>query len=294
MNIRSKTNTLFRYLLTDISPKLNIKFFYWFYFRKRLDLNTPKTLDEKIQWMKLYYHKNNPLVKQCADKLQVREYIKDCGLDHILVPLIAKYNTADDINWDLLPEKFVLKWNFGCGGNYVCFDKSKTDIKKVTSDLNTFRKIKFHKLTAESQYDVPKVLLCEQFIDTEDGLAPTDYKVYCFNGIPKYVLCCYGRTETSRPKFYFFDRDWNFQRLNKMGKAAPEGFTMPKPDGMDELFRCAEILSKPFPFVRADFYLEHGKVYFGELTFTPAGGFDTGRLPETNLFFGNMVQLPNK
>lgn len=294
MNLRSNINTWFRYLLTDISPKLNIKFFYWYYFHKNFDLENPQTLDEKIQWMKIYYHKNNALVKQCADKLQVRDYVKSCGLEHILVPLIAKYNDASGIEWNKLPNKYVLKWNFGCGGNYVCFDNTKTDTQKVTKELNAFKKIKFHKLAAESQYDVDKVLLCEQFIDTENGLAPTDYKVYCFNGVAKYVLCCYGRTETSRPKFYFFDKEWNFHRLNKMGKMAPEGFTMPKPEGMDELFRCAEILSKPFPFVRADFYLEKGKVYFGELTFTPAGGFDTGRLPETNLLFGQMVQLPPK
>ncbi|MBO4381668.1 MAG: hypothetical protein J5799_01880, partial [Bacteroidales bacterium] len=83
------------------------------------------------------------------------------------------------------------------------------------------------------------------------------------------------------------------QRLNKQGKEAPEGFTLPKPDGIDQLFDYAETLSKPFPFVRADFYLENGKTYFGELTFTPSGGFDRGRLPETDLLFGQMIQLPN-
>lgn len=93
------------------------------------------------------------------------------------------------------------------------------------------------------------------------------------------------------PTFYFFDRDWNLMRINRAGKAAPEGFTLPKPDGIDEVFHCAEVLSKPFPFVRADFYLEKGRVYFGELTFTPSGGFDKSRLPETDRMFGEMVKL---
>ena len=168
------------------------------------------------------------------------------------------------------------------------------NIPATIRDLNRFEKMKFHLIAAEPQYNFPKRLLCEQFIETEDGHSPVDYKFYCFNGEAKYVLCCIGRGTQAKPDFYFFDRQWQLQRLNRQGKAAPEGFSIPKPEGMDELFNYAETLSKPFPFVRADFYLEQGKAYFGELTFTPAGGFDRGRLPETDLHFGQMVHLPEK
>ena len=92
----------------------------------------------------------------------------------------------------------------------------------------------------------------------------------------------------------FFDRDWKFQRLNKKGKAAPEGFTLPAPENYEKLFEYAEILSQPFPFVRVDFYLEQGNVIFGEITFAPAAGFDRGRLLETQILFGNMLHLPSK
>ena len=187
-----------------------------------------------------------------------------------------------------------MKWNFSNGGNIICSDKSKLDRKQAIKELNRFQKIKPHLKYAEPQYDVEKVLLCEKFIETQNGEAPVDYKFYCFNGEAKYVLCCYGRSIDHRPAFYFFDKDWQLQRFNKMGKEAPEGFTMPKPEGMDDLFHYAEILSKPFPFVRADFYLENGKAYFGELTFTPGGGYDMNRLPETQLKFGQMVNLPPK
>ena len=253
-------------------------------------------MDEKIQWMKLHYYKDNKLVEQCADKFRVRQYVKECGLEHILNPLIKTYHQADEIDWSELPEKFVLKWNFGCGGNVICPDKSKLDIPATKRDLDRFEKIKFHLIAAEPQYDFKeKLILCEQFIETEDGRSPVDYKFYCFNGEAKYVLCCIGRGTQEKPDFYFFDRNWQLQRLNKQGKAAPEGFTLPKPEGMDQLFDYAEKLSKPFPFVRADFYLEKGKAYFGELTFTPGGGFDRGRLPETDLLFGQMVNLqPNR
>ena len=291
MNIRSNSNYWFRYLLCWISPKLSVKYWFYHYFHRRLNLKDPQTLDEKIQWMKLYYYKNNPLVYQCADKYRVREYVKHCGLEHILVNLIASYKSPKDIDWKTLPSKFVLKWNFGSGGNVVCTDKSKLDTILATKELCAYQKVRADLICAEPQYKMEKVLLCESFIEPEHGDTPVDYKFYCFGGKAKYVLCCYGRTENKKPAFYFFDRNWQLQRLNKMGLDAPEGFTMPKPEGMDKLFEYAEILSKPFPFVRADFYLEGGHAYFGELTFTPAGGYDTGRLPSSDLKFGQLVIL---
>lgn len=294
MEFRSTPNLLVRYALTSLSPELSVRTLYRIYHRTKLNLQDPQTLDEKIQWMKLHYYKDNELVKQCADKLRVREYVKECGLEHILNPLFGTYQHANEINWDELPDKFVLKWNFGCGGNVICSDKAKLNIPATIRDLNRFEKMKFHLIAAEPQYNFPKRLLCEQFIETEDGHSPVDYKFYCFNGEAKYVLCCIGRGTQAKPDFYFFDRQWQLQRLNRQGKAAPEGFSIPMPEGMDELFNYAETLSKPFPFVRADFYLEQGKAYFGELTFTPAGGFDRGRLPETDLHFGQMVHLPEK
>lgn len=292
MNIKSKKNLYLRYIINSISPKLQLKLLFRFYHHRNLNLQNPQTLDEKIQWMKLYYYKGNELVKRCADKYQVREYIKECGIKHILNDIIATYEDPSEVEWDALPKQFVLKWNFGCGGNYVCFDKDTMDKEKVVRDLTAFKTIKFHKIAAEPQYDVKKILLCEKMIASEDGHLPVDYKFYCFNGEAKYVLCCYGRGKGSKPSFYFFDRNWELQRFNKQGKAAPEGFTIPKPEGIDDLFKYAEILSKPFPFVRADFYLEEGKAYFGELTFTPASGFDKGRLFESDMFFGSLVKLP--
>ncbi len=261
---------------------------------RRLNLKNPKTLDEKIQWMKLYYYKDNALVKQGANKLRVREYVQSCGLGHILNHLIATYHSANEIDWDVLPKKFVLKWNFGAGGNVVCLDKEQLNKQQVIQELNNFRKIKYHKLSFEPQYDLDdseKVLLCEQFIETADGNLPVDYKFYCFHGQAEYVLCCYNRGRQNRPSFYFFNRAWQLQRLNRQGLNAPEGFTIPKPEGMDHLFQIAERLAEPFPFVRVDLYLEKGKPYFGELTFSPGGGFDYGRLPETDLLFGQKVNL---
>lgn len=292
MQIRSNLNIWFRYLMTSVSPKWTINLLFRLCHHRKPDLDNPQTLDEKIQWMKLHYYKDNALVKQCADKWRVREYVKQCGLESILTEVIACYDDPEEIQWERLPGKFVLKWSFGNGGNVVCTDKQQLDIKQAVRELKRFQKLKFHLLAAEPQYDVEKkVLICEKFIEPEQGNSPVDYKFYCFNGEAKYVLCCIGRQDGQKPSFYFFDREWNLQRLNRQGKTAPEGFTIPKPEGIDKLFDYAEMLSQPFPFVRADFYLERGKAYFGELTFTPSGGFDYGRLPETDLLFGKMVNL---
>lgn len=283
--------------LTLISPKLNTKVIYWGKFHKFLDLDNPQTLDEKIQWLKFNTYYKNPLVTQCADKYAVREYVKDCGCEEILNELIGVYDKVEEIPWDTLPKQFVIKWNFGCGENLIVFDKDKLDIQEAKKQLKKWYKTRntFYLTYSEMQYKgIPPKLICEKLIETEDGGLPVDYKFYCFNGKAEFVLTCLGRGEAGhKTQFYFFDRNWNLKRINKASKEAPSDFTLPKPQNIDQLFDYAERLSKPFPFVRADFYLEKGKITFGELTFTPGGGFDNNRLPETQLLFGSMVKLNN-
>jgi len=283
--------------LTLISPKLNTKVIYWGKFHKPLDLDNPQTLDEKIQWLKFNTYYKNPLVTQCADKYAVRKYVKDCGCEEILNELIGVYDKVEDIPWETLPKQFVIKWNFGCGENLIVFDKAKLDIQKAKKQLKKWYRTRntFYLTYSEMQYKgIPPKLICEKLIETEDGGLPVDYKFYCFNGRAECVLMCLGRGDAGhRTQYYFFDRDWNLKRYNKAGIEAPSDFTLPKPQNIDKLFDYAEKLSKPFPFVRADFYLEKGRITFGELTFTPGGGFDSNRLPETQLLFGSMVKLNN-
>ena len=293
--MESKFGCWFKCSLTRISPKLNTRVVYFIKLKKPLHLKHPQTLDEKIQWLKFNTYYKNPLVTQCADKYAVREYVKKCGCGDILNELYGVYDHVEEVPWDTLPNQFVLKWNFGCGQNLIVPDKAKLDVADAIRKLNEWYRIRdtFYLEYSEMQYKgiVPK-LVCEKLIETESGGLPVDYKVYCFNGTPACVLLCARRGQMERgAEYYFFDRDWNFKRYNKRGMEAPAGFTLPKPDGMEAMFAHAEKLSKPFPFVRADFYLEKGKVTFGELTFTPCGGFDVNRLPETQRLFGSMVKL---
>lgn len=283
-------------LLYNISPKLLLRFrflLHFNYYKKFLSFKNPVTLDEKIQWMKLYYYKDNPLITQCADKYAVREFVKKMGCEETLIELYGAYDNAEEIPWEQLPQKFVIKWNFGCGQNFICKNKDDYNFEEVKQLLNKWKKDSqtFYKYGAEMQYKpiVPKIII-ERLIEPEDGGAPVDYKLYCFHGEAYCLLTCTGRDE-GRPKFYFVDKDWNLLRLNKAGKEAPEGFVPKKPQGYEQLFSYANKLSKPFPFVRADFYLDNGKVIFGELTFTPCNGFDHNRLLSTNELFGQMLDL---
>ena len=177
----------------------------------------------------------------------------------------------------------------------IVHDKSKLDIDSAKRQLKQWYGLKdtFYLTFSELQYKrIPPKLVCEKLIETESGGLPVDYKLYCFDGKANCVLVCSSRDETGHgAKYYFFDRDWHLLRYNKLGIEAPESFTLPKPEGIDQLFDYASILSKPFPFVRADFFLEKGRITFGELTFTPCGGFDVNRLPQTQLLFGSLINL---
>lgn len=277
--------------LSTVSPTLTTKILYYNAFKRRLDLKNPKTLNEKLQYLKLHDYYENPLVTQCADKYLVRDYVTDSGCSEILNEFYNVWESADDIIWDELPEKFVLKCNHGCGYNIICDDKSKFNDSKVKEQLHKWMKEDFWKFSAETNYrDIPKRIVCEKYLQPSVGKLPEDYKVYCFNGKAEYVMVCVGR-EFGRPKFYYFDRYWNLQRLTKDVIEAPVDFALEKPDGIDKVFYYAEELSKPFPFVRADFYLFDGLVYFGELTFTPGACLDNKRLPETDLHLGNLLYL---
>lgn len=281
----------FKSLLTRISPKLNVKFNYWYYYKKALNLKKPQLFDEKIQWLKINEY-NKHIYTLCADKVKVRNYVKSKGLENILNKIIGIYDNTDTIDWDSLPQKFVLKWNFGNGFNIICHDKKTINKEKVFDKLNKWGKVKSHLIHAELQYkDIPKKIICEKFLSGKtEGKLPDDFKVYCFNGIPKYILVCEGRNE-GRPKFYFFDTNWQLQKINKDSINAPENWSLEKPKNLDKLLSYSKILSEDFKFVRVDFYIVDNSIYFGELTFSPSGGFDVHRMKSTDKLFGKLLEL---
>ena len=260
-------------------------------FGKRLNLDNPQTFNEKLQWLKLY--DRNPEYTIMVDKYKVRDYIKEKIGEEYLIPLIGVWDNPDDIDFDALPDKFVLKCNHNSGlGMCICKDKSKLNIENVKSELKKGLAQDYYLTGREWPYkNVPRKIIAEKYMtDTSDSSDFTDYKFFCFNGYVDCVMVCLERS-SGDTKFYFFDSNWNLKRLNTRGKNAPDGFTISKPSQMDKMFEIAAKLSKGLPFVRIDLYQSSDHIYFGEITFFPDSGFDANLLPETDKYFGNLIHL---
>lgn len=277
-------------ILSPVAPELVSKIRYKNVFGKNPDLKTPKTFNEKLMWLKLNEYADDPLVSQCSDKYAVREYVTKCGLEHTLNELLGAWDHAEEIPWDQLPERFALKCNHGCGYNLICQDKSKLDVKNAVKQLNAWMKDDFWKEYAEVHYrTIPKKIICEKYLEGKGNALPVDYKIYCFHGEPVYIGNFIERDIiTDEILRGYFDLDWNPSPVFK-GEMQPELFERPKT--LETMLDYARILAKPFPFVRVDFYEVDGKIYFGELTFTPTGCLATYYTEEAQMKLGEMLHV---
>lgn len=256
---------------------------------KKLNLKNPVTFNEKLQWLKINDRKT--IYTKLVDKYEVRDYISNIIGEEYLIPLLGVYDNFNEIEFEKLPESFVLKCTHDSGGVVICKDKSKFDKEMARRKINNSLKRNYYYACREWPYkNIKPRIICEQMINSENGKLPVDYKFHCFNGKVDNVMLCVDR-DSGNPKFYFFDREWNLLRYNKTGINADENFTLPKPKMIDKMFDIAEELAKDLPFVRVDLYCENNKIYFGELTFFPDSGFDSNLLEETDLLFGNKIKL---
>lgn len=291
MNNRIFESLHCRHLLDWMPDVLFLKLAYNSRMGKKLNLQNPQTFNEKLQWLKLYDRK--PEYTMMVDKYKVRDYIAEKLGEEYLIPLLGVWNDPDEIDFDALPNQFVLKCNHNSGlGMCICKDKAKLDIKKVKEELRKGLAQDYYLTGREWPYkDVPRKIICEQYMEdsTHKG-SLTDYKFFCFSGDADCVMVCLDRF-SSDTKYYFFDKEWKLKRLNIRGKNEPEDFTIPKPECMDDMFSIAEKLSSGLPYSRIDLYECNGKVYFGEITFFPDSGFDANILPEADQYFGNMINL---
>lgn len=261
----------------------------------KLNIDNPKTFNEKIQWLKFYYH--DSLMTKCADKVAVRDYVAQTIGDKYLVNCIGVYNNPNEIDFDKLPNKFVLKVNWGCHQNIICKDKSKLNIRVTKNKLSKWLKDKqnIYYINFEWQYkDIKPKILCEQYIDGGDDLR--DYKFFCFNGKYKYLRMI-GRTKDGKVlNSSFYDRDLNKMPFGLKGKNLSKfdsGKEVPELNNYNEMIEIVEKLAKPFPFVRVDMYEDTNKnIYFGELTFTPSNGTQSFSSIDWDYKFGEELNLP--
>ena len=256
-----------------------------------LNLDNPRTFNEKLQWLKLY--DRNPRYTTMVDKVAAKKYVADIIGEEYTIPTLGVWERPEDINFDELPDKFVLKCNHNSGlGMCICTDKSKLDFNKVKRDLKKGLKQNYYLTGREWPYkNVKHRIIAEKYMEDENGCQElTDYKFHCFNSFVDSVMVCTDRA-SGDTKFYFFDKDWKLKRYNNHGKNAPDNFTIPKPENKDEMFAIAEKLSQGLTFVRVDLYSINNKTYFGELTFYPQSGFDSNLLKETDEYWGNLIDL---
>lgn len=274
-----------------VPDKIYLKIQYKNFIGIRLDLKNPKTFNEKLQWLKLYYHK--PEFTMMVDKYEVRNYIKEKVGEEYLIPLLGVYDRYDDIDFDKLPNQFVLKPNHTSGNVFICKDKSKVDYKKLKIEVDSWMKREYYWVHREWPYkNVKPKIICDKYMVDESGSELKDYKFMCFNGVVKCSFVCLNRNSKSGLNVDFYDMDWNPMSFER--HYPNSGTIIPKPKNFDKMVEFAEKLSIDIPFVRVDFYESNGWLYFGELTFYPGSGFE-GFNPESyDYLLGSWIKLPLK
>lgn len=252
--------------VNSLSPVLATKILHWVNTGSWINFNRPKNFNEKLQWLK--FNEDQLLRARCSDKYEVYGYIRDNYDPTILNNLISVHDDPNEIVWEHLPEKFVIKCTHGCGYNIIAKNKGELNKREVFRRLAAWMREDFSRRSLEYHYGLIKPrIIVEDYIEDGAGELPLDYKIYCFNGVPRLVLVCSERDESLR--LDFFDLDWNKLAIGLEVNESTE--CIPKPKSFDDMVRHAAALAKPFVFVRIDFYDKDGIPIFGEFTFTPAG-----------------------
>lgn len=293
-NITSWSGIVFLLNLTPfckcLSDKMVIQNLYKKTIGKKLNLENPKTFNEKLQWLKLYDRK--PIYTTMVDKYEVKEYMKEKIGQEYIIPTLAVWDNVEDIDFDSLPNQFVLKCTHDSGGLVICKDKSKFDkdiaIKKIKKAMGR----NYFYANREWPYkNVKPRIIAEQYMEDESGYELKDYKFFCFDGEVKALFIATDRgVEGEETKFDFFDENFNHLPIKNGHDNARREFVCP--DGFDKMKELASKLSKGIPQLRVDFYNINGKIYFGELTFFHWSGLKPFDPEEWDYKFGGYIKLP--
>lgn len=252
-------------------------------------LSNPITFNEKILYLKLYHY--NETWSLLSDKYEVREYLHKLNLSHLLVENFGVYDSFDDINFENLPNKFIIKCTHGSHMNIICTNKNKINIKKIKKTLSTWLDINYYYNGGEWVYkNLKHRIIIDKYIEDFEHGEIYDYRVFCFNGKAHHIHVDYDVDNSYSRVIYdklWNKQDYSYARHNVMGKS------IGKPNQLVDLIRFSEILSKNIPFVRVDFYIVKEKIYFGEMTFFPSGGYGRFFPYEVDTKYGAMLNLDN-
>lgn len=272
------------------NDKTYLKILYKLRLGQKLNLTNPLSFNEKLQWLKLYDH--NPAYVKLVDKYTAKDIVAQTIGKEYIVKTYGLYNSFDDIDFDSLPNKFVIKCTHDSGGLVICKDKHLLDLKAAKAKINSCLETNYYYSSREWPYKYikPRIIIEEYLDSKKDDL--TDYKFMCFNGKVKYIFTCTERFSDDELKVTFFDTTWKvmpFERHYHKSKTP-----IKKPTNLKTMIRLAEELSQGIPFVRVDFYDENNIIKFGEMTFYPGAGFEefTPRIWDEKL--GELITLPRK
>lgn len=272
-----------------------LKIYFLLRMKSRLHLNPPKTFSEKLQWLKLYQRRKE--YTQMVDKYEAKHYVEKIIGKEYIIPTLGIWDKFEDINFQDLPEQFVLKCTHDSGGIVICKDKSQLNIEAARKKINQALKHNFYLETREYPYkEVRPRIIAEKYIEDPAQSDLLDYKIWFFNGKPKVIYVCSDRKLSSKPPCVnYYDMNWNlypFRYTNYKNSSFP----IKKPSQLDKMVQLAEILVKNIsaPFVRIDFYQVNEHPYFGEITFFPGSGCEKFTPSQWDYEIGEWLQLPEK
>ena len=285
-------NILYRlpFISHRMSDEQYLKFIYRFAVGHKLDIDNPKSFNEKLQWLKI--HDKNPLYTTMVDKYEVKEYVADKIGSEYIIPTLGVWNSFDEIDFDSLPEQFVLKCTHDSGGLVICRNKQELDKEQARKKINKCLKQNFYWVGREWAYkNVQPRIIAEQYMEDKSNASMIDYKFYCFNGKPKFLYVSQGLENHSTARISYVTLNWEIAPYKRTDYSNFEKLP-PRPKTFDKMVKFAEILSHDIPFSRIDFYEINGNLYFGEITFFPGSGLSPFEPEEWNEKIGSWLDLP--
>lgn len=272
-----------------IPDKAYLKFKYWLVMNKKLNIDNPQTYNEKLQWLKLYDRKN--YYSNLVDKYEVRKYVSEKIGDQYLIPIYGVYDSFNEINFETLPNSFVLKTTHDSGGVVLCKDKDSLDLLKAQKKLDESLKQNYFWRKREWPYkNVRPRIVAEKYMVDESGYELKDYKFFCFDGKPEFMFVASGRNK-GNTRFDFFDMKFNNIPVRQHYDRSVDPSLIKKPESFEQMKKLAAKLSKNLKHVRIDFYSINGDIYFGEITFFHFSGTEKFE-PETfDRSFGDFLKL---
>ncbi len=285
--IRTIENNMHLHIFSD-KAFLQAEFFSSF--GKDINWDNPQSFSEKLQWLKI--NDRREIYVSIVDKFEAKHIISNVIGEQYVIPTLGMWDKYSKIDFNTLPNQFVLKCTHDSGGIFICKDKSRFDEEKCRNVIENALNRNFFYVGREWPYMkiTPRIMAEEYIRDDENNDGLTDYKIHCFNGVPKVILVCQNRFDSSGIRESFYDTDWNLLDVKRPGKqqCSPE---LNKPNELNQMLGIAKSLARGIPFIRVDLYLSRGKIYFGELTLYPASGFIPFEPESYDNLFGEWLKL---